>query len=71
MIKFENPENGRYYYLLVQRDLLGDLVLMVYRGGNHGLSFCRTINVGDTNIIAEDIQKISKKRLKRGYKLIS
>jgi hypothetical protein len=34
MLKFENPTNGRYYYLYIERDLLNDMVLTIIRGGS-------------------------------------
>jgi len=69
LIKFENPNNGRFYYVNVQRDLLNHNVIIVYRGGIGGLSFHRTVYAG--NEIDINIQKICKKRLQRGYILVS
>ena len=67
MIKFENPTNGRYYYLVMQKDLLNDYVLVVYRGGNNGLAFNRTIAVGNAICLQTHIEKIRRIRLQRGY----
>lgn len=73
MLKFENTENGRFYYLSIQKDLLNDLVLCVNFGGSHSgraISYHRIIHAGSREDIQREIIRLSKKRLRRGYELI-
>jgi len=68
VIKFENPNNGRFYYLHVQKDLLGDVVLSSIRGGKfHRVE--RKIALNCEIEINKEIERITKIRLKRGYQL--
>jgi len=66
MIKFENPTNGRYYYLIVQRDMLNDTVLSVIFGGRLSRHY-RKLVVNCESAIENEINRLTKKRLKRGY----
>lgn len=71
MIKFENQSNGRYYYLSIEKDLFDDYVLCVLRGGrNHRRNVRQFINL-DCKEIDKEIEKLSKRRLQRGYTLIT
>lgn len=69
MIKFENKTNGRFYYLSIQKDILNDLVLTIVRGGKHH-SVIRNIGYHCMDAITNEIQRIIKRRLKRGYTLV-
>ena len=69
MIKFENPSNGRYYYLQIERDLLNDSILRVNYGGKN-IHRNRIIFCGSGNSILQEIDRISKRRVKRGYVLV-
>ncbi len=70
MVKFENKSNGRFYYLLVHKDMLNEWVLTIIRGGIH--SRCvRHFGYHCRIRIEKEIQRISKKRLKNGYTLMS
>jgi len=70
MIKFENKSNGRYYYLIVEKDMFDVLVLTVIRGGvNHRIIM--HFGYGCKDIIRKEIERISKKRLQRGYVLVT
>lgn len=71
MLKFENKQNGRYYYLYVETDIFGDNVLSVIRGGlTHHRRFYR-IAIGTISFIEKKIQDITRIRLTRGYTLIN
>jgi len=70
MIKFENPENGRYYYLVKEKDILNELVLTVIRGGRN-VRVVRRMGFGCESLIQKEIERISKKRIKRGYILVT
>lgn len=69
MIKFENPSNGRFYYILVIKDMINDSVLRIIYGGRR-VSRQRNISCGHQNLLRLEIEKISKKRLSRGYILV-
>lgn len=69
MIKFENKSNGRYYYLIVERDMLDHLILTVIRGGLFGRRV-RHMGYNCPYRIKKEIAKITAVRLKRGYQLI-
>lgn len=69
MIKFENKENGRFYYLTLQKDILNDIVLTIIRGGNH-ISVRRTVRFNSLESITQEIQRLIKRRLARGYTLV-
>jgi hypothetical protein len=71
MIKFENHDNGRYYYLFVETDLFGDNVLSVIRGGGDYHRIPVRILVGDRYSINQKIQEITKRRISRGYTLVN
>jgi hypothetical protein len=66
MIKFENPTNGRYYYLEINTDALNDLVLTIIRGGARS-RVVRHFGYNCQSDIEREIERICKVRLKRGY----
>lgn len=72
MIKFENKSNGRYYYLYIQRDMLNDVVLTVVRGGRN-VRVARNVSIlyDNRDSLSDEIARLSKRRIKRGYHLIS
>ena len=70
MIKFENKENGRYYYLSINRDLLNEFVLTIARGGRN-IHLVRHLGYACIGTIHKEIERLSKRRLKRGYTLVS
>ena len=68
MIKFERND-GRFYYMQVEKDLFNDLVLTVIRGGRHS-SVRRSACVGHVQYIMAELVKLCKRRMQRGYCLI-
>jgi len=70
MIKFENATNGRYYYLEVNEDMLNALVLRIVYGGRR-ISRTRVILCDTKDAISLEIDRLSKRRLKRGYSLVT
>jgi len=70
MIKFENATNGRFYYIHIEKDLLNDCILRINYGGvsvtRHRAIFCK-----DHNSLNRQIGRIIKKRLSRGYSLVT
>ena len=69
MLKFENKSNGRYYYIFVDKDMLDDIVLRIVYGGRY-INRTRTILCSNRNLIQREIDRLSRKRLKRGYTLV-
>jgi len=68
MLKFENPHNGRYYYLMIERDLLNDFVLVIRRGGHHHHVICKH-GFDSENDLQKEIKRLSLRRLAHGYVL--
>lgn len=66
MLKFENPTNKRYYYISPQRDLLNDNIIIIYRG-SPTKRITTSIYVGDNVNSKNELNKIIKRRLSRGY----
>lgn len=76
MIKFENHSNGRYYYIYTERDLLGDDIVYVIRGGLHRRGILKRIVIQldvqeKSSSTDKIIAQITKTRLKRGYTLVN
>lgn len=69
MLKFENATNGRFYYLYVDKDMLNDMVLRVIYGGRN-ISRTRTLLEGNRLAIQKELDRLSKRRIKRGYTLV-
>jgi hypothetical protein len=69
MIKFENKTNGRFYYLSLQKDILNDLVLTIIRGGRNSQRVLN-VNYNCLDAITNELQRLIKRRLKRGYTLV-
>jgi hypothetical protein len=68
MLKFENPINGRYYYLDVQRDLFNHRVLVVFRGGYRHTRI-EHIFFADDGTLRTELLRRTKRRIARGYVL--
>lgn len=69
MIKYENRDNGRFYYLYISKDLLNDYVLNIVRGGRN-VSVHRSRGFACPQTLNEEIRRICKIREKRGYRLV-
>jgi hypothetical protein len=70
MIKFENKTNGRFYYMQITSDLLNECVLRIFYGGSR-VTRIRVVACDDRCSLQQIIEKISKRRLKRGYLLVT
>lgn len=70
MIKFENKENGRFYYMQIEKDLFNDIVICVIRGGAN-ISVCRLIFCDNELGAKKEIDRLSRVRLQRGYTRIN
>jgi hypothetical protein len=70
MIKFENKENGRFYYMKIEKDLFNDIVVSIIRGGRH-CSVNRLIYCNDEISASREIRRLSRVRLQRGYTLVN
>ncbi len=65
-IKFRNVKNGRYFYVCLYQDLLGDWIMSSYRGGrfkHHGWHKLIT----DIDAALREIAAFIKTRLQHGY----
>lgn len=74
LLKYENPINGRYYYIFVDKDILNDFVLTVIRGGTLRGVRSRTVrHFGYACRVAlqKELDRLSKKRIARGYRLVN
>lgn len=70
MLKFENNQTGRYYYLITSRDLFDDVMITVIRGSKNK----RVMKTNGYTCKKEayfEIHKIIKRRLQRGYTIIN
>ena len=65
-IKFRNVSNGRYYYLCLYQDLLGDWIMSGYRGGRQKHHAWHRL-VSNIDIALREITTFIKTRLKHGY----
>jgi hypothetical protein len=65
MLKFENPTNGRFYYL----EVTNELVIRIVFGGRR-VCRMRTIICDNRDKLLKEFDRLSKRRLKRGYVLI-
>lgn len=70
MMMFENHANGRYYCLMIERDLLDDCVLVVIRGGLLA-RVTRRVCHGSPAECQKKMQKMCKRRISRGYSLVN
>lgn len=69
MIKFENVNTLRYFYLITHKDLFDQWVLTIIRGGRHH-RVVRHFGFNCRTAIKKEIEKISKRRIQRGYTLV-
>lgn len=70
MIKFENKQNGRYFYILIEKDLLNDLVLRIVYGSRH-ISRSRIVFCNSRMALDKQINRLSKRRIRHGYCLVT
>ncbi len=70
MIKFENKSNARFYYLSITCDMLNDNILSVTRGGKN-ITISNVVAIGSYESLLKKISQITRKRLSRGYTLVS
>lgn len=68
MVKLENKLNGRYYYLLIQKDMFGD-TLIIYRGGINHHRICH-LAFDSLDKLHYKLERLVKLRQKRGYILV-
>ena len=70
MIKFENAANGRFYYMTVQKDMIGGDVLVVVRGGR-GVRVSRTYGFDSPQARDQKFKEIVQRRIRNGYTLVA
>ena len=70
VIKFVNKENGRYYWLSINRDMLNGYNLTITRGGNrNNLVVMRSFH--SQELCKQEMERLSKIRLRRGYEEVA
>lgn len=69
MLRFENKTNGRYFYVMRSEDILNNLVLTIIRGGRKA-RVVRHYGYDCRLKIDEEIKRLTKRRIKRGYVLL-
>lgn len=70
MLKFENKENGRFFYIQSHTDLIDQYVLTITRGGA-AITVIRHLGFECNETRDREIRRITKRRLKRGYTLVA
>lgn len=69
MIRFENKSNGRFYYLLVEKDESNNFALRIIRGGRN-IRIVRSVLFDCALSLRNELDRLSKRRLRRGYSLV-
>lgn len=65
MIKFENKENGRFYYI----EYNNDTIIKITRGGRKRKLTSHQV-FEDSYIAIKKLEEIKKRRIRNGYQLI-
>lgn len=66
MIKLQNPANGRYYHITHKKDLFGDDILVVVRGGR-SRNLVRHVYYRTTADLHRAVDRLEKTRTRNGY----
>lgn len=69
MIRFENKENGRFYYMVVENDDSNRLILRIIRGGKR-VRVVRSVSYDCSLDVRKEINRLSKRRIRHGYTLM-
>ena len=69
MFRFENPTNGRWYYIIEQSDMFSEHCLVIYRGGTKFAchSVCRRHGYESAEARENALQRLILRRTSRGY----
>jgi hypothetical protein len=72
MLRFENPVNGRFYYIIEQSDMFHQYCLIIYRGGTKFAchSVCRRHGYESLEEKENALKKLIARRMSRGYILV-
>ena len=70
MIRFENKNNGRFYYILVERDDSDKLALRIIRGGRN-IRVVRSVLFDCPLSVRKEVDRLAKRRIRRGYSLVT
>jgi hypothetical protein len=70
MIRFENRENGRFYYMVVEQDITNKLILNIIRGGKR-VRVLSSIPFDSPIVLERVIDRLSKRRIRHGYSLVT
>ncbi len=69
MLRFENKSNGRFYYMDIKNEY-NQFVIRITRGGRH-VCIVRDIVLDGASSMAKEINRLTKRRVKRGYSLVT
>lgn len=69
-IKFENKTTNRYFYIQIDKDLINDYMMVIRRGGQFKNVILKK-GFSCWNALQKELDKIMKRRLQRGYSLVS
>ena len=70
MIRFENRTNGRFYYMVVESESPDKFTLNIIRGGKY-VRVITSIVCASLHVVNSELERLSKRRLKRGYSLVT
>lgn len=70
MIRFENKENGRFYYILVEKDDKNKLAVRIIRGGRC-VRIVRSVFFDCELAVRNEVERLSKRRIRHGYSLVT
>jgi hypothetical protein len=69
ILKFENSDNGRYYYIIKEKDFFNHDILTIIRGGRRH-RIMRHYGYNCEIHIQREIKRLSKLRIRHGYVLV-
>jgi hypothetical protein len=70
LMKFENPTNGRFFYMFSHFDENGNPQLTIVRGGKNSKRI-ENFTFNDYARLHKEFERRANKRLKRGYLLMN
>lgn len=70
-IKYRNPENQRYFDMILHVNEKGKPEITIYRGGKHVKKIDETKEYDDFESALRELKRKEKRRLQRGYERVS
>ena len=69
MLRFENKENGRFYYLRLEKDVTDADILVIVRGGRN-VRVTRSYSFDSRQDCEKKIRQVVRRRIRHGYTLV-